>query len=215
MFLVLNLSFSLMKLCSKSSGKKNTQHCSKYLQMDSNAQMSCMMRVNVHCDGCKRKMMEVLQNLKVYSVVLDAEQGTLKVNGKVNPSTILNVFDKFGKHGEVSSLRFDGEVMEQIPYSFYGDNPYNPYEVPYPPIPYPFFRGPEQQLYGRNPYLMPMPPPLLGTKPPPPWPPPPQQHPPPPPLLQHQLQQQPSPVSKAPSAPPAPLPPDPKCCTIM
>ncbi|XP_011038781.1 PREDICTED: neural Wiskott-Aldrich syndrome protein isoform X3 [Populus euphratica] len=209
MFLVLNLSFSLMKLCSKSSGKKNTQHCSKYLQMDSNAQMSCMMRVNVHCDGCKRKMMEVLQNLK------DAEQGTLKVNGKVNPSTILNVFDKFGKHGEVSSLRFDGEVMEQIPYSFYGDNPYNPYEVPYPPIPYPFFRGPEQQLYGRNPYLMPMPPPLLGTKPPPPWPPPPQQHPPPPPLLQHQLQQQPSPVSKAPSAPPAPLPPDPKCCTIM
>lgn len=52
-----------------------------------------MMRVNVHCDGCKRKMMEGLQNLKgVYSVVLDAEQGTVKVNGKVNPTTILNVF---------------------------------------------------------------------------------------------------------------------------
>lgn len=186
--------------------------------MDSNAQMSCMMRVDVHCDGCKRQMMEVLQNLKgVYSVVLDAEQGTVRVIGKVNPTTILNVFDKYGKHGEVSSLRFDGEVMEQIPYSFYGDNPYNPHEVPYPPIPIPipyhFFRGPEQQLYGRNPY--PMPPPLLGTMPPPPWPPPPQQYPPPPPLPQHQQQQQPSPVSKAPSAPPAPLPPDPKCCTIM
>lgn len=176
--------------------------------MDSNAQMSCMMRVNVHCDGCKRQMMEVLQNLKgVYSVVLDAEQGTVKVIGKVNPTTILNVFDKYGKHGEVSSLRFDGEVMEQIPYSFYGDNPYNPHEVPYPPIPIPyhFFRGPEQQLYGRNPY--PMPPPLLGTMPPQKYP--------PPPLPQHQQQQQPSPVSKAPSAPPAPLSPDPKCCTIM
>jgi len=145
----------------------------------------------------------------------------VKVNGKVNPTTILNVFDKYGKHGEVSSLRFDGEVMEQIPYSFYGDNPYNPYEVPCLPIPIPyhFFRGPEQQLYGRNPYPMPMPPPLLGTMPPPPRPPPPQQHqqqhPPPPPLPQHQQQQQPSPVSKAPSAPPAPLSPDPKCCTIM
>ncbi|KAG5254687.1 neural Wiskott-Aldrich syndrome protein [Salix suchowensis] len=95
--------------------------------MDSIAQMSCMMRVNVHCDGCKRKMMGVLHHLK-------------GVNGKVNPTTILNVFDEYGKHGEVSSLRFDGEVMEQIPYSFYADNPY---EVPYPPIPfpYPFLEG--------------------------------------------------------------------------
>ncbi|KAB5521213.1 hypothetical protein DKX38_025532 [Salix brachista] len=142
----------------------------------------------------------------VYSVVLDAEQGTVKVNGKVNPTTILNVFDEYGKHGEVSSLRFDGEVMEQIPYSFYVDNPY---EVPYPPIPfpYPFFRG---LLYGRNPYLMPMPPPLLVPMSPPPRPPPPQKqrHPLPPPLPQ----QQPPTVSKAPPAPP---PPDPKCCAIM
>uniref|UniRef100_A0A6N2NAB0 HMA domain-containing protein n=1 Tax=Salix viminalis TaxID=40686 RepID=A0A6N2NAB0_SALVM len=34
---------------------------------------------------------------------------TVKVNGKVNPTTILNVLDEYGKHGEVSSLRFDGE----------------------------------------------------------------------------------------------------------
>lgn len=126
-------------------------------------------------------------------MVLDGEQGTVKVNGKVNPTKILNVFDEYGKHGEVSSLRFDGEVMEQIPCSFYVDNLY---EVPYPsiPFPYPFFRG---LLYGRNPYLMPMPPP--------PRPPPPQkhQHPPPPPLPH----QQPPTVSKAPPAPP---PPDPK-----
>ncbi|KAJ6673048.1 HYDROXYPROLINE-RICH GLYCOPROTEIN FAMILY PROTEIN [Salix purpurea] len=46
---------------------------------------------------------------RVYSVLLDAEQGIVKVNVKVNSTTILNVFDEYGKHGEVSSLRFDGE----------------------------------------------------------------------------------------------------------
>ncbi|CAK7324514.1 unnamed protein product [Dovyalis caffra] len=117
--------------------------------------------------------MEALQNLKgVYSVVLDAEQGTVKVNGKVDPTIILNVFDKYGKHGEVSSVRFD-----------------------------------EQQWCGRNQYLMPLPPPLLGPMPQPPRP------------LSLQQQQKPPPplppVIKPPSAPPAPSPLHSKCCTIM
>ncbi|XP_039028140.1 heavy metal-associated isoprenylated plant protein 32-like [Hibiscus syriacus] len=67
--------------------------------MESRAQMSCVLKVNVSCETCKSKVMDVLQNLH--------EKGTMKVSGNVNPYIIMKIFEKYGKHGaNVSSPPF-------------------------------------------------------------------------------------------------------------
>lgn len=46
----------------------------------------------------------------------------MKVSGKVNPSTLLMVLDGSGKHAELKSLTFDGEVKEG--YDCFGQDGY-------------------------------------------------------------------------------------------
>ncbi|KAL6284238.1 hypothetical protein ACE6H2_015167 [Prunus campanulata] len=126
--------------------------------MDSSiAQMTCVLKVNIKCKACKTKIYDVLQNIYgVYKIDIDAEQGTVKVSGKVNPSTLLMVLDGSGKHAELKSLTFDGEVKEG--YDYFGQDGYgygyghehgygygyglgyNPYAVP-PYYPCPPFGG--------------------------------------------------------------------------
>ena len=83
-------------------------------------------------------------DLGVYSVVIDAEEGTLKVSGKVNPYIILKVFEKYGKHGEVSCIKFEGDVREPIYHhqyhNCYGGNGYIPHVSAQP---YPLVGGPD------------------------------------------------------------------------
>ncbi|XVF33873.1 hypothetical protein REPUB_Repub18cG0009100 [Reevesia pubescens] len=152
----------------------------KVASMESRAEMSCILKVNINCDTCKKKVMDVLQNLHgVYSVVIDAEQGTVKVSGKVNPYIILKVLEKYEKHGEVTCIKFDGEVREPIyyPHNYcYGGNGYIPYGSAHP---YPLMEGPEYfSWYDRNwcgqtaPFLSMAPPPLSLLPPRPPIPPP-------------------------------------------
>ncbi|XP_021830351.1 leukocyte receptor cluster member 8 homolog [Prunus avium] len=122
--------------------------------MDSSiAQMTCVLKLNIKCKACKTKIYDVLQNIYgVYKIDIDAEQGTVKVSGKVNPSTLLMVLDGSGKHAELKSLTFDGEVKEG--YDYFGQDGYghehehehgygygyNPYAVP-PYYPCPPFGG--------------------------------------------------------------------------
>ncbi|KAK3199973.1 hypothetical protein Dsin_023388 [Dipteronia sinensis] len=141
--------------------------------------------------------MEVLQNLHgAYSVAIDAEKGTVRISGRVNPNLALRILQNNGKHAEVISIKFDGEVVEPNfnYYSFYGENINGfinnpPRVVAYPP--YPYLMGPPQySFYERAPHFLPPPPPpvLLPQPllpPPPPYLPPcpqPQQPPPPPPV---------------------------------
>ncbi|KAK2640175.1 hypothetical protein Ddye_027970 [Dipteronia dyeriana] len=171
--------------------------------------------------------MEVLQNLHgAYSVAIDAEKGTVRISGRVNPNLALRILQNNGKHAEVMSIKFDGEVVEPNfnYYSFYGENINgfisNPHRVAYPP--YPILMGPPQySFYERAPHFLPPPPtppppPVLLPQPllpPPPYLPPcpqPQQPPPPPP-----------PVNDPPSVPkkevvvPPPSKKEPKGCSIM
>ncbi|XVE50834.1 hypothetical protein DITRI_Ditri01bG0195600 [Diplodiscus trichospermus] len=102
--------------------------------MESRAEMSCELKVNINCETCRKKVMDVLQKLHgVYSVVIDAEKGKVKVSGKVNPYKILKVLEKHGKHGEVSCVKFEGEVWEPIYYhhNYYGGNGHIPYGSAY------------------------------------------------------------------------------------
>ncbi|KAM1041126.1 hypothetical protein ACFX2I_030316 [Malus domestica] len=157
--------------------------------MDSSvAQMSCVLKVSINCEACRKKIYEVLQNIYgVYKINIDAEGGTVKVSGKVNPSTLLMVLEGSGKHAEVKSVTFDGEVKNDWGggYDYFGEAGYgygyNPYGVAPPPFyPYPPYGGYDYHWYdpGRL-KMMPLPalppPPLAlpSSSPPAPRPPPP------------------------------------------
>ncbi|TYI85403.1 hypothetical protein E1A91_D05G439900v1 [Gossypium mustelinum] len=142
--------------------------------MESRAEMSCVLKVNINCDTCRRKVMDVLQNLHgVYSVDIDAEKGTMKVSGNVNPNLILNIFEKYGKHGEISCVKFEGDTRDPFYHhhcNYYGGNGFIPYGSIHP---YPFMQGPDPYFpwfaghhYAPTPF--PPPPPPLPPPPPPP-----------------------------------------------
>uniref|UniRef100_A0A2N9ITR5 HMA domain-containing protein n=1 Tax=Fagus sylvatica TaxID=28930 RepID=A0A2N9ITR5_FAGSY len=164
----------------------------------SSAEVSCVLKVNSQCETCKRKVMDVLQNVHgVYNISIDAEQGTVKVTGRVNPTMLLRVLERYGRHAEVKWIRFDGEVRERG-YYYYGENGYVP--SPYAPAPYgvsyhypmmggyeyPPYAGLEYPWYDSCRHLPPAPPPPMYPPGPPPMyppgPPPMYQPPPPPPI---------------------------------
>ncbi|KAL8109391.1 uncharacterized protein LOC141670551 [Apium graveolens] len=63
---------------------------------------SCVLKVNIHCDGCKNKVKKILQKIDgVYSTIIDAEQGKVTVLGNVDPLTLLKGLEKAGKHAEL------------------------------------------------------------------------------------------------------------------
>ncbi|XP_019435688.1 PREDICTED: splicing factor, arginine/serine-rich 15-like [Lupinus angustifolius] len=117
--------------------------------------------------------MNVLRNIHgVYNITIDGDQGIVKVSGKVNPSTLLGVLEKYGRHGEIKFIKFDGEVVQTNPHN-YGYHSYGmkgssyppPLGCPQPPPPPPPYRGPPPppRPYGPS---------FLGPY----WPPPPPSH---------------------------------------
>ncbi|KAK2965987.1 hypothetical protein RJ640_002177 [Escallonia rubra] len=63
---------------------------------------SCVLRVNIHCDGCKQKVRKSLQKIEgVYSTHIDVEQGKVTVAGNVDPATLIKKLVKSGKHAEL------------------------------------------------------------------------------------------------------------------
>ncbi|CAI9762658.1 unnamed protein product [Fraxinus pennsylvanica] len=65
---------------------------------------TCVLKVNVHCDGCKHKVKKILQKIEgVYTTNIDAEQGKVTVSGNVDPTTLIKKLAKIGKHAELWS----------------------------------------------------------------------------------------------------------------
>ncbi|KAL7157767.1 hypothetical protein ABFS83_02G098800 [Erythranthe nasuta] len=63
---------------------------------------TCLLRVNIHCEGCKHKVKKTLKKVEgVYKVNIDAEQGKVSVSGNVDPATLINKLEKSGKHAEM------------------------------------------------------------------------------------------------------------------
>lgn len=67
---------------------------------------TCVLRVNIHCDGCKQKVKKLLQRIEgVYSVNIDAEQQKVTVSGSVDTATLIKKLVRAGKHAELWSQK--------------------------------------------------------------------------------------------------------------
>ncbi|KAI3445276.1 hypothetical protein Pfo_001941 [Paulownia fortunei] len=63
---------------------------------------TCVLRVDIHCDGCKHKVKNKLQKIEgVCKVNIDVEQGKVTVSGNVDPATLMKKLEKAGKHAEL------------------------------------------------------------------------------------------------------------------
>ncbi|KAJ8769496.1 hypothetical protein K2173_003860 [Erythroxylum novogranatense] len=67
---------------------------------------TCVLRVNIHCDGCKQKVKKLLQRIEgVYQVNIDAEQQKVTVSGSVDSATLIKKLVRAGKHAELWSQK--------------------------------------------------------------------------------------------------------------
>ncbi|RAL52477.1 hypothetical protein DM860_007334 [Cuscuta australis] len=67
---------------------------------------ACVLRVNIHCDGCKHKVKKILLKAEgVYGVKIDADNGKVTVTGNADPATLLKKLEKSGKHAELWSQK--------------------------------------------------------------------------------------------------------------
>ncbi|XP_062025169.1 heavy metal-associated isoprenylated plant protein 36-like [Rosa rugosa] len=61
-----------------------------------------VLKVSIHCEGCKRKVKKVLQSIEgVYTIAIDSQQHKVTVTGNVGAETLLKKLLKSGKHAEL------------------------------------------------------------------------------------------------------------------
>lgn len=61
-----------------------------------------VLKVSIHCEGCKREVKKVLQNIEgVYTISIDSSQQKVTVTGNVDASTLIKKLQKTGKHAEL------------------------------------------------------------------------------------------------------------------
>ncbi|KAG8366709.1 hypothetical protein BUALT_Bualt17G0107600 [Buddleja alternifolia] len=78
---------------------------------------SCVLRVNIHCDGCKQKVKKTLQRTEgVYQVKIDSEQRKVTVSGNVDCSTLVKKLVKAGKYAEPWSQNQNQKQKQKASY---------------------------------------------------------------------------------------------------
>ncbi|XP_058179794.1 heavy metal-associated isoprenylated plant protein 36-like [Rhododendron vialii] len=66
------------------------------------------LKVSIHCEGCKKKVKKILQNIEgVYTTVIDSQQQKVTVTGNVNADTLIKKLVKTGKHAELWPENFE------------------------------------------------------------------------------------------------------------
>ncbi|KAI4342772.1 hypothetical protein MLD38_027356 [Melastoma candidum] len=67
---------------------------------------TCVLKVNIHCDGCKQKVKKILQKIDgVFTVKIDSDSGKVTVSGNVPPDLLIKKLHKAGKHAELWGLQ--------------------------------------------------------------------------------------------------------------
>ncbi|CAK7333169.1 unnamed protein product [Dovyalis caffra] len=61
-----------------------------------------VLKVSIHCQGCKRKVKKVLQSIDgVYTTSIDSQQQRVTVTGNIEAGTLIKKLMKTGKHAEI------------------------------------------------------------------------------------------------------------------
>ncbi|KAJ0977705.1 hypothetical protein J5N97_013179 [Dioscorea zingiberensis] len=61
-----------------------------------------VLRVSIHCEGCRKKVKRVLQNINgVYEILIDSRQHKVTVTGNVDAETLIKKLAKSHKHAEL------------------------------------------------------------------------------------------------------------------
>ncbi|GFZ00242.1 heavy metal transport/detoxification superfamily protein [Actinidia rufa] len=77
---------------------------------------TCVLKVNIHCDGCKQTVKKILQRIEgVYHVNIDAEQQKVTVSGSVDSATLIKKLVRSGKHAEIWSNHKTNQHQNQKP----------------------------------------------------------------------------------------------------
>ncbi|PKU63718.1 heavy metal-associated isoprenylated plant protein 35 [Dendrobium catenatum] len=61
-----------------------------------------VLKVSIHCEGCKKKVRKILQRLDgVYDIDINSKQNKVTVTGKVDAESLIRRLVKYGKHAEL------------------------------------------------------------------------------------------------------------------
>ncbi|XAR72268.1 hypothetical protein NMG60_11018849 [Bertholletia excelsa] len=75
---------------------------------------TCVLKVNIHCDGCKQEVKKLLQRIEgVYQVNIDAEQQKVTVSGSVDSAALIKKLVRAGKHAELWSQKSNNQNQKQ------------------------------------------------------------------------------------------------------
>ncbi|KAG8365147.1 hypothetical protein BUALT_Bualt18G0074100 [Buddleja alternifolia] len=97
--------------------------------MEPYAEASCVLKVNVHCQACKMKMMEVLGSIcGKYNVDINSEEGLARVYAVVDPNLLLKALARTGYHAELKWVKLRHPDMNR---GYYYDNGYDSYNYGY------------------------------------------------------------------------------------
>ncbi|XP_057786369.1 heavy metal-associated isoprenylated plant protein 37-like [Salvia miltiorrhiza] len=78
--------------------------------------LTCFLKVNIHCDGCKQKVKKILQRIEgVYHVSIDAEQQKVSISGSVGSATLIKKLVRAGKHAELWSEKGNQNQKQKSP----------------------------------------------------------------------------------------------------
>ncbi|KAK4759180.1 hypothetical protein SAY87_022311 [Trapa incisa] len=63
---------------------------------------TCVLKVNIHCDGCRQKVKKILQKIEgVFTTKIESEIGKVTVSGNIDPAILIKKLIKAGKHAEL------------------------------------------------------------------------------------------------------------------
>ncbi|GAA0164837.1 hypothetical protein LIER_20382 [Lithospermum erythrorhizon] len=94
--------------------------------MEPIANLDCALKVNVGCDLCKMKMMEVMSSIAgVYSFTIDGEEGVVKFTGEVDPNIVMRALARTGKHAQLKWAKLDHPLVSRNNYYDYNNSYHN------------------------------------------------------------------------------------------
>ncbi|EXB74796.1 hypothetical protein L484_023540 [Morus notabilis] len=74
-----------------------------------------VLKVSIHCEGCKRKVKKVLQKIDgVYTTTIDSQQQRVTVTANVDVQILIKKLIKTGKHAEIWQENLQGKEKAMI-----------------------------------------------------------------------------------------------------